>query len=387
MARFIFQDLLDFMVKHDASDLYINIGEVPSVRINGRIHKLQAQPIEPSDMELIFDQILSPQKKHEFEEHSELNMTLVTDQNQRFRANFYRQQQLPGAVIRRIKTDIPSPEELGLPQSYLDAVMEKRGLVLVVGPTGSGKSSSLASMLHHRNKQGTGHIITIEDPIEYVHRNHGCIFIQREVGMDTASYKTALKNALRQSPDVVVIGEIRDRDTMENALYFSETGHLCLATLHASNTSQAIDHIINFFPEEMHRQIFSSLAANLKAIFCQKLVENKQGTRTLVSEVLKNYALIKRHIEEGKVKEIQELIEKSGDQGMQTFDKALLDFVVGGQISQEVAMREADNPGNLKLRLSQAIVSRGLDKVNISQSAKLPTFTQLSDPEFDTSMN
>lgn len=376
------------MVKHDASDLYINIGEVPSVRINGRLHKLQTAAIEPSDMEVIFDQILTPGKKQEFENQLELNVTLVTDHNQRFRANFYRQQQLPGAVIRRIKTEIPTPEELGLPQSYKEAVMEKRGLVLVVGPTGSGKSSSLASMLHHRNMAGSGHIIIIEDPIEYVHRNEGCIFIQREVGMDTSSYKVALKNALRQSPDVVVIGEIRDRDTMENALYFSETGHLVLATLHASNTTQAIEHIINFFPEELHRQTYSSLAANLKSIFCQKLVENKNGTRTLVAEVLKNYALIKRHIEEGKIKEIHEIIEKSGDQGMQSFDKALLDCVIRGEVTQEVALREADNPGNLKLRLSQAIVSLGLDKVQVSKSAKLPTFSHFDDdPEFDTSMN
>lgn len=387
MARFIFQDLLDFMVKHDASDLYVNIGEVPSVRINGKLHKLQASPIEPSDMELIFDQVLTPEKKKEFETEMELNVTLVNDHNQRFRANFYRQQQLPGAVIRRIKTQIPKPEELGLPPSYTTAVMEKTGLVLVVGPTGSGKSSSLASMLHHRNQNGSGHIIIIEDPIEYVHQNQNCIFIQREVGMDTGSYKTALKNALRQSPDVVVIGEIRDRDTMENALHFSETGHLCLATLHANNTTQALEHIINFFPEEMHRQVYGSLAANLKMLFSQKLVENRKGNRTLVAEVMKNYALIKRYIEEGRIKEIHDIVEKSGDQGMQTFDQALLKFVVSGEISHEVAMREADNAGNLKLRLNQAIISAGLDKVNVSQSAKLPTFSNLDDAEFDTSMN
>lgn len=387
MARFIFQELLDFMVKHDASDLYVNIGEVPSVRINGKLHKLQASPIEPSDMELIFDQVLSPQKKKEFEEQMELNVTMVNEQHQRFRANFYRQQQLPGAVIRRIKTQIPKPEELGLPPSYTTAVMEKTGLVLVVGPTGSGKSSSLASMLHHRNQHGSGHVIIIEDPIEYVHQNQNCIFIQREVGMDTGSYKTALKNALRQSPDVVVIGEIRDRDTMENALHFSETGHLCLATLHANNTTQALEHIINFFPEEMHRQVYGSLAANVKMIFSQKLVENKQGKRTLVAEIMKNYALIKRYIEEGRMKEIHDIVEKSGDQGMQTFDQALLKFVVSGEISQEVAMREADNAGNLKLRLNQAIISAGLDRVNVSQSAKLPTYSNLDDAEFDTSMN
>lgn len=386
MRRFNFQELLEFMVKNDASDLFINIGEPPSVRINGRVHRLQADAVEPSDFELIFDQLASPQKKKEFEDESELNMTLVSDQGQRFRANFYRQQQLPGAVFRRIKTDIPTAQELGLPPAYTDVVMEKRGLVLVVGPTGAGKSSSLASMLQHRNTEGSGHMIIIEDPIEYVHQNKNCIIVQREVGMDTSSYKVALKNALRQSPDVVVIGEIRDRDTLENALYFSETGHLVLATLHAANTSQAIEHIINFFPEELHRQIYSSMALNLKAIFCQRLVENRHGTRTLVVEILRNYALIKRYIEEGRIKEIHDIIEKSRDQGMQTFDQALLDLLVAGEITNEVAMREADNPGNLKLRLSQAMISKGMDKVQVSQSAKLPTFSSMADPEFDTSM-
>ncbi len=389
MARLLFHDLLDYMVKVEASDLYLNAGIAPSVRIHGKVSVTPLAPIEPSDFDAIFEHLLSPEKKAEFEKQLELNMIFITDNGQRFRTSFYRQQQFPGAVIRRIKTEIPTAAELGLPAQYPNIAMEKRGLVLVAGPTGSGKSSSLASMLNHRNLHGSGHIIIIEDPIEYVHENKGCVFLQREVGIDTVSYQAALKNALRQSPDIVVIGEIRDRQTMEDALHFAETGHLVMATIHANNTMLVLEHVINFFPEEMHRQVISSLALNLKAVFCQRLVENRRGNRTLVTEIMQNIALIKRYIEENKMKEIRDVIERSRDQGMHTFDQNLLDLLMKGEISNEVALRESDNPGNLKLRHSQAIANNlgvGQLIVQTSSSANVGT-SDFNEPEFDSQMS
>jgi twitching motility protein PilU len=398
MSRSLFQDLLDYMVKAEASDLYLNSGMAPSARIHGKVTLSPFEEINHSNFEFMLEQIITPEQKATFDREMELNLTLISDQGQRFRTNLYRQQQYPGAVIRRIKTDIPIAADLGLPSYYTDVVMEKRGLVLVAGPTGAGKSSSLASMLNHRNLHGSGHIVIIEDPIEYVHENKGCVFMQREVGIDTVSYPAALKNALRQSPDIVVIGEIRDRQTMENALHFSETGHLVLATIHANNSVLALEHVINFFPEEMHRQVISSLALNVRAIFCQRLVENVKKQRTLIAEIMKNVGLIRHYIEENKIKEIKDVIEKSRDQGMQSFDQALLDLLMKGDITNEVAMRESDNPGNLKLRHTQAIArSQGMDKllsdkVDSSHSTAIGSTGRdpsafLDEPEFDSQMN
>lgn len=398
MSRSLFQELLDYMVKVEASDLYLNSGMPPSVRVHGKVILSPFDEINHSNFEFMLEQILTPAQKATFDKEMEMNLTLISEQGYRFRTNLYRQQQYPGAVIRRIKTDIPLASDLGLPSYYTDVVMEKRGLVLVAGPTGAGKSSSLASMLNHRNLNGSGHIVIIEDPIEYVHENKGCVFMQREVGIDTVSYPMALKNALRQSPDIVVIGEIRDRQTMENALHFSETGHLVLATIHANNSVLALEHVINFFPEEMHRQVVSSLALNVRAIFCQRLVENVKKQRTLIAEIMKNVALVRHYIEENKIKEIKDVIERSRDQGMQTFDQALLDLLMKGEITNEVAMRESDNPGNLKLRHTQAIArSQGLekmlsDKVDSSHSTAIGSSGRdpsafLDEPEFDSQMN
>ena len=396
MSRHFFQELLDYMVKMEASDIYLNAGLPPSIRIHGRVSVAPFEVIDHSDFELMLDHMLTAEQKMQFKKEMELNLTLISDHGQRFRTNLYRQQQYPGAVIRRIKTDIPLASTLGLPRYYTDVIMEKRGLVLVAGPTGSGKSSSLASMLNHRNLHGSGHIIIIEDPIEYVHENKECVFLQREVGIDTISYQAALKNALRQAPDVVVIGEIRDRETMENALHFSETGHLVLATIHANNSVLALEHVINFFPEDMHRQVVGSLALNLKAIFCQRLVENVKKQRTLIAEIMKNVALIRLYIEENKIKEIKDVIEKSRDQGMQTFDQHLLDLLMKGEITNEVAMRESDNPGNLKLRHTQTILrAQGLEKTMVGQSqsasigSTVPTHSDpyKDEPEFDSQMN
>ena len=344
---------LQEVINKEASDLYLTVGYAPSLRVNNKIQAIEPTILKTEDVNNIVADLLDESKKAEFETALELNTAIESFHNKRFRANFFYQQHKPGVVIRRIRTDIPTPESLALPEVYKRMILEKRGLVLMVGAAGSGKSTSLAAMLGFRNNNGSGHIITIEDPIEYIHEHKGCIFTQREIGIDTYSYATALKNALRQTPDVIVIGEIRDRETMENALIFCETGHLCLATLHANNSNQAIERMVNLFPEEIHQQVLLTLSQNLKAIFSQRLVDNNAGTRNLAVEILLNAGLIKQYIEEGKIKEIKEVMEKNKDQGMQSFDQSLLDLYLKGAISEEVAMREADNPNNLRLRLTQ----------------------------------
>jgi twitching motility protein PilU len=344
---------LDEMVKRDASDLFLTVECPPSLRVDNKIVEFDMPGLQEAEIELIINDVLDDDQRAEFESNMELNIALRGKDEERFRVNFFRQQHHTGLVIRRIKAEIPSTAMLNLPSSYTNAVMEKRGLVLLVGSVGSGKSTSMAAMIEHRNEKGSGHIITIEDPIEYIHHHKNCIFTQREVGIDTFSYGIALKNALRQSPDVIVIGEIRDREVMEDALLFCETGHLCVATLHANNSSQAVERVINFFPEEMHHQMHITLSQNLKAIFSQRLVENLKGGRSLVPEVLLNEGLIKELIMDGKYKEIKEAMERSRDQGMQTFDQCLLDMVMDGTISAEVAIREADNVNNLKLKINQ----------------------------------
>jgi twitching motility protein PilU len=257
-----------------------------------------------------------------------------------------------------INTVIPTPEQLYLPKVYSDLVMMGRGLILVVGQTGSGKSTSLAAMIGHRNRHGTGHIITIEDPIEFVHQHHGCIISQRDVGIDTFSFGIALKNALRQRPDLVLIGEVRDRETMEHAINFSETGHLCLATLHANNANQAIERILSFFPEEKHPQIRLNLSLNLKAILSQRLILNLKGTRSLAAEVMLNNGLIKSLIEDGKIREIKEMMHKGTDQGIRTFDQSIFELYSQGIISEEIALSEADNLANMKLNISQSTMAK-----------------------------
>ncbi|MDE3061331.1 MAG: PilT/PilU family type 4a pilus ATPase, partial [Pseudomonadota bacterium] len=255
-------------------------------------------------------------------------------------------------------TNIPTLESLKLPKVYGDLIMEKRGLILMVGPTGSGKSTSLAAMLEHRNLNGTGHIVTVEDPVEFLHRHKHCIITQRDVGIDTYSFAIGLKNALRQTPDVIVIGEIRDKDTMEHAIVFAETGHLCLATLHANNTHQAIERVINFFPEEKHKQVLLNLSLNLKAILSQRLVYTTDDKRTAAIEIMLNQGLVRNLIHEGHVKDLRDCIEKSHDYGMQTFDQALIDMYARGAITEEVALAESDNPANLRLAIKQYEMSK-----------------------------
>lgn len=359
------------MVKLNASDLFITVGCPPSMRVGSTIVAMSMPPFQHDDILTLVQDMLSEDQLDEFNSTLELNLALALGEGQRFRVSLFRQKVETGMVIRLIKSTIPTFEELTLPQIYADFIMSKRGLVLMVGATGSGKSTSLASMLDYRNMHGQGHVITVEDPIEYYHTHKGCIITQREVGVDTYSYGMALKNALRQSPDVIMIGEIRDRETMENAILFCETGHLVVATLHANNSNQAIERIVNFFPEELHKQVLKTLSNNVRAIISQRLVENVHKGKSLAHEILINEGLIKNYIEEGKVKEIKELIEKNRDRGMITFDQCLFEMIGRGVITSEVALHEADNPSNLRLRINQ---SRTLGNATLMKNAPKESF-------------
>lgn len=343
--------LTDF-TQNNASDCYLTVGAPPSFRLGGSIKNHSSERLTQDDIDAVLKELLPEEAILEFESTLEYNTAIVW-RNARFRMNIFRQRKQTGVVLRRIRTDIPAIEKLGLPKIYGDLSLEKRGLILLVGATGSGKSTSLAAMLGHRNVNGNGHIVTIEDPIEFVHEHNNCIFTQRDIGIDTYSFGIALKNTLRQSPDVIVIGEIRDRETMEHAIVFSETGHLCIATLHANNANQAIERVLNFFPEEKHKQVSLNLSLNLKAILSQRLVLNRHGERSLAVEVLLNMGIIRDLILEGRIKEIREHIEKGHDSGMQTFEQALFVLYTSGLITEQVAVAESDNPANLRLIIKQ----------------------------------
>lgn len=345
--------LLDSMIAKDAADLYLTKGCPATLRLNDKLEQM-GDPLTGEHITALIREVLTPEQFHIYEQTWEFNSAYHWNEQARFRINVFRQQQEPGIVIRRISTKIPSFADLNLPDAYQKLVMEKRGLVLIVGPTGSGKSSSLAAMVGHRNRNSHGHIITIEDPIEFVHHHQGCIITQRDVGIDTVSFEAALKNALRQRPDVVLIGEIRDREAMEHAVNFAETGHLCLATLHANNAYQTIERILSFFPEEKHRQVLMNLALNLRGILSQRLLPNKHGRRSIATEILLNEGLVKKLIEEGKIKEIRNVMEKNRDMGMQSFDQSLLDLFIRGEITEEQALAESDNAPGLRLQISQA---------------------------------
>lgn len=356
---------LDEMLASKASDLFLTHGCAPSLRVEGNIRSLERPVMEEKELNDLIEGVLSEEQKDEFKSTLELNIAISLDDGTRFRINIFKQSHHLGMVVRLIQSKIPTLEELKLPPIYADFIMAKRGLFLMVGATGAGKSTSLASMLDYRNNNGSGHIITIEDPIEFIHKHKKCIFTQRELGIDTYSYGMALKNALRQSPDVIMIGEIRDRETMENAILFCETGHLVVATLHSKNSAQAIERILNLFPEEANKQVLSTLSQNLNAIVSQRLVENKEGNHTLVYEVLINEGLAKLLIDEGKIKELKDFIEKSRDRGMITFDQCLFDLIKSGVVAEEVALKEADNPSNLRLKLKQEKSPGSSKPVNI----------------------
>ena len=347
-----FRSYLRTMVEKDASDLYLSSGAPISAKINGTLQALEDGRLTPEQVKDVAWSIMNDEQITEFEHKPEMNLAISEEGIGRFRVNIFRQRNSVSLVIRNIKTDIPDWQQLGLPGILTDVVMEKRGLVLFVGATGSGKSTSLASLIDYRNSNSAGHIITIEDPVEFVHSHKKSIVNQREVGVDTDSYEDALKNTLRQAPDVILIGEIRDRETMEHALAFAETGHLAISTLHANNANQALDRIINFFPEERRNQLLLDLSLNLRAFVSQRLIKTVDGKRAAAVEILLGTPLVQDMIRRGDVHEIKEVMQKSESLGMQTFDRALYKLVENGRISADEALKNADSPNNLRLSLS-----------------------------------
>jgi len=354
-----FREYLKFMVVKDASDLYLTTGAPPTAKIQGIMTPLETTPMMPDRIREIANSLMDEHKQADFKKNPEMNLAVSEPGVGRFRVNIFQQRNQLGMVIRAIKTEIPQWEALGLPPVLTKLVMQKRGLVLFVGGTGSGKSTSLASLIDYRNQNSAGHIITIEDPIEFMHRHKKSIVNQREVGIDTVSYDEALKNTLRQAPDVILIGEIRARETMEHAIAFAETGHLCLSTLHANSANQALDRIINFFPEEKRSQLLMDLSLNVRGIVSQRLLPTVEGKRTVAVEVLLGTPMICDLILKGEVYKIKEIMEKSENIGMQTFDAALYRLYKAGKITLEEALRNADSQNNLRLRIS--LEERGIE--------------------------
>jgi twitching motility protein PilU len=346
-----FKDLLKIMIDKEGSDLFLTCGAPPSIKAFGKLTPLIDKKLPPGAVKRIAYQIMNEEQIKEFEHKPEMNLAIQEEGIGRFRINIFRQRGELAIVARNIKTEIPSVESLGLPPILKQLIMQKRGIILFVGGTGSGKSTSLASLIDYRNRNSDGHIITIEDPVEFVHPHHKSLVNQREVGVDTLSYEDALKNTLRQAPDVILIGEIRSQETMEHALAFAETGHLCLSTLHANNSNQALDRIINFFPEERHKQLFLDLSLNLQAFVSQRLISAVDGKRAAAIEVLIGTPRVCDLIKQGKVTELKEVMEKSEQQGMKTFDSALYDLYKKGRISHEEALKNADSKNNLRLRI------------------------------------
>jgi twitching motility protein PilU len=348
------QEYFKSMVEMEASDLYLTVARPVMFRVDGKIRAVTDHPFTPAEVESLAHSVMSEKQRKEFAETHEMNMATSLPGVARFRVNIFQQRGSVGMVVRRIKADVMSVEELGLPQILNDIVMTKRGLVLVVGATGSGKSTSLAAMIDYRNSNEAGHIITIEDPIEFVHRHKQSIVTQREVGFDTHSFQAALKNTLRQAPDVILIGEIRDTETMEAAVTFAETGHLCLGTLHSNNANQAIERIMNFFPIERHAQFYLQLSLNLRAIVSQRLIPSVDGKRVAALEILMDTPRIRDLIKKGEVDILKEAMEQGIQEGCQTFDQALFSLYKDGKISLEQALINADSTNNLRLKIKLA---------------------------------
>ncbi|NHN76379.1 PilT/PilU family type 4a pilus ATPase [Azotobacter chroococcum] len=343
--------MLRVLATQDGSDLYLSTGAPPCAKFNGVLKALGQEPLQPGAVAKIAEGLMDAEQRVEFERELEMNLAISLPNIGRFRINIFKQRNEVSIVARNIKLDIPRFEDLKLPRILLDVVMEKRGLVLFVGGTGSGKSTSLAALIDYRNRNSGGHIITIEDPVEYVHRHKKSIINQREVGVDTRSFHAALKNTLRQAPDVILIGEIRDRETMEHALAFADTGHLAISTLHANNANQALDRIINFFPEERRPQLLNDLGNNLKAFVSQRLVKTQDGKRRAAVEVLLGTPTVRDLIKRSELSEIKEIMAKSRNLGMQTFDQALIELVNEGAIGEEEALKNADSANNVRLQL------------------------------------
>jgi len=344
--------MLKIMVDKKASDLFITAGVAPSIKVDGVIHPLGDEPLSPEKARETVLGAMNESQRKEFMMSHECNFAISARGVGRFRVSAFYQRNLVGMVLRRIETHIPLASELGLPEIVDELAMTKRGLVIFVGATGTGKSTSLAAMIGHRNNHSNGHIISIEDPIEYVHQHKGCIVTQREVGIDTESFELALRNTLRQAPDVILVGEIRTRETMEQSIVFADTGHLCLATLHANNANQAFGRILNFFPADRHPQVWMDLSLNLKAIVAQQLIPRPDGKgRTAVVEVLINTPIVADHIRKGEVHLLKDIMTRSNEMGMRTFDQALFLAYKRGDISYEAALKHADSMNDLRLMI------------------------------------
>ena len=355
---------LKILAEKGGSDLYFSTGAPPSAKFNGVMKPLGKEPAPPGWVNGLAVEIMNEKQRAEFNQKPEMNLALSLSDIGRFRVNIFKQRNEVSMVIRNIVTDIPKFDDLGLPEVLKEVIMAKSGLILFVGGTGSGKSTSLAALIDYRNEYSKGHIITIEDPVEYIHAHKGCIINQREVGMDTDSFEDALKNTLRQAPDVILIGEIRDRETMEHALTFAETGHLAISTLHANNANQALDRIINFFPEERRTQLLSDLSINLRAFVSQRLIPTIDKKRCAAIEILLNSGRVADLINQGAVMEIKEVMEKSESMGMRTFDSALYHLYRAGKISLDEAIKNADAANNLRLRIELGEKAEGKNQSN-----------------------
>ena len=342
------------LASEGGSDLYLSTGAPPCAKFDGELRPIASSVLAPGEIARIAHEIMDETQREEFHRELEMNLAISIPSVGRFRINIFNQRNEVSIVARNIVTDIPNWRDLGLPEILTDLIMRKRGLILFVGATGSGKSTSLAAMIDHRNSNSAGHIVTVEDPVEFVHRHKRSIVNQREVGVDTRSWHNALKNTLRQAPDVILSGDIRDRETMEHAISFAETGHLCISTLHANNANQALDRIINFFPDAKRKQLLLDLSLNLQAFVSQRLIPNVNGGRSAAIEILLGTPTVKELITRGEIGGIKEVMEKSEELGMKTFDKALFDLFEAGKISEEEALKNADSANNLRLRIKLA---------------------------------
>ncbi len=366
----LMQDLLRRMVERNGSDLFITAGFPPAIKVDGEILPQTKEPLTPEQAQTLVRAIMNDRQTKEFDASKECNFAIAPPGIGRFRVSAFIQMGLTGAVLRTINVKVPTIEELELPPILKEIVLSKRGLVILVGATGSGKSTTLAAMLDYRNEKTRGHIITIEDPIEYVHEHKHCVVTQREVGVDTESWHMALKNTLRQAPDVILIGEIRDRDTMEYGIQFAETGHLVLATLHANSANQALDRIINFFPEDRREQLLMDLSLNIRSMVSQRLIPRDSGNgRIAAMEIMLNTPLIADLVFRGEVAAIKEVMAKSNRLGMKTFDQALFDLYEAGMISYEEALRNADSKNEIRLRIK--LESKRADKAHEGDTSKL----------------
>ncbi len=360
-----FTSFLKLMAHKKASDLFITAGAPPSIKINGRITPITQVSLNAAQARDLVLNVMTPAQREEFEKTHECQFAISLSGVGRFRVSCFYQRNCVGMVLRRIETKVPSVDELNLPAIIKQLAMTKRGIIMFVGATGTGKSTSLASMIGYRNQNSTGHIITIEDPIEYVHKHEGCIITQRELGIDTDSWENALKNTLRQAPDVIMIGEVRTRETMEYAINFAETGHLCLCTLHANNANQAMDRVIHFFEIDRRQQLFMDLSLNLKAVIAQQLIATPDGkARRVAVEVLLGTPLVQDYIRKGEVDKLKDVMKQSTNLGMRTFDQSLFELYQAGEITYEDALRHADSTNEVRLRIKLA---QGGDATSLAQ--------------------